>query len=546
ETFRLNAFFIGDNVREAVWKGRADYTPMFLSELPGLFRSGRIHIDAALVQVTPPDRYGYCSLGISVDISKAAVESADRVIAQVNPLMPRTQGDSFVPVSRIDSMVFNEEPLLEYPMEEAGEECAATGRHIARLIEDGSTLQVGIGSVPDAVLRELAGHRDLGIHTEMFSDGVMALIKKGVITNEKKTLHKGKVIASFCMGSRELYEFIDDNPMFELRPSDYTNNPFIIAGNDNMVAINSALQVDLTGQVCSDSMGYRFYSGIGGQADFIRGAALSRGGKPIIAMPSTADGGSVSRIVATLDKGAGVVTTRGDVHYVVTEFGAAFLHGKTIRERALGLIGIAHPDFREKLLDDAKRCGFVYADQRLAGQAVYPQHYERRETFKDGLEVLFRPIKVNDEKGIQRLFYSLSEESRYKRFFMAMRAFPHKKAQQIAVVDYTGNMGIVGIVHAGDGQDEHEEIIATGQYIVDERSRMAEIAVMVADAYHNRGIGTFLIDCLIRIARENNVKGFHADILSENREMMRIIIKSGYDIKIAQEAGNSHISFLFD
>lgn len=519
---------------------------MFLSELPGLFRSGKIHLDAALVQVTPPDRYGYCSLGISVDISKAAIESADLVIAQVNPLMPKTLGDTFIPVSRIDAMVPREEPLLEYPVASAEEECAEIGKHIARLINDGATLQIGIGAVPDAVLRELDGHRDLGIHTEMFSDGVMALIKKGVITNEKKTLHHGKVIASFCMGSRELYEFIDDNPMFEMHPSEYTNNPFVIAQNDNITAINSALQVDLTGQICSDSIGYRFYSGIGGQADFIRGAALSRGGKPIIAMPSTTDAGEVSRIVATLDEGAGVVTTRGDVHFVVTEFGVAFLHGKTIRERALSLIEIAHPKFRETLLAGAKHCGFVYPDQKQAKQAVYPQQYEARRTLKDGLKVFFRPIRVLDEKGIQRLFYNLSEKSRYMRFFTAMRAFPHRQAQKFTVVDYAENMGIVGIVPAAGQQGEHEEIIATGQYITDSHSGMAEIAVMVADSYHNRGIGTFLIEYLIQIARENGVKGFVADILSANREMIRIIIKTGYDIKIEQEGGNSHITFTFD
>jgi acyl-CoA hydrolase/GNAT superfamily N-acetyltransferase len=546
ESFRLNAFFIGDNVREAVWKGRADYTPMFLSELPNLFRSGRIHLDAALVQVTPPDRFGYCSLGISVDISMAAIEAADYVVAQINPRMPRTLGDTFVPVTSLDAMVDYEEPLLELPDAEDTEATRAIGQHIAKLIENGSTLQVGIGAIPDAVLRELRNHRNLGIHTEMFSDGVMDLIKAGVITNDKKTIHKGKVIASFCMGSRDLYEFIDDNPMFELHPSDYTNNPFTVAQNSKMVAINSALQVDLTGQICSDSLGYKFYSGIGGQVDFIRGAALSKGGKPIIALPSTAEDGKVSRIVPNLDEGAGVVTTRGDVHYIITEYGAAYLHGKSIRERALSLISIAHPSFRGWLLEKAKEKGFVYPDQQLISEAVYPTQYERWETFADDVKIFFRPVKLTDEKGIQRLFYSLSPRSRYLRFFTSLTAFPHRKAQELTVVDYERDMAIVGIHTRRDEQGEHEEIVAAGQYMIDRRSGMADVAVMVSDEFHNKGIGTFLIRYLVRMARENGVKGFFADILAENKAMLRIFVKSGYNLNMEQDGGDVHISFVFE
>ncbi|MDH4123804.1 MAG: 4-hydroxybutyrate coenzyme A transferase, partial [Thermoplasmata archaeon] len=354
DQFRHNAFFIGANTRDAVAEGRADFTPIFLSEIPALFRTGRIPIDVALIQVTEPDAHGYCSYGVSVDIVKSAAESADFVIAEVNRSAPRTMGDSFIHVNEIDLMVPSDELLLYYSAEEPSDIAVKIGRNISKLIEDGSTLQMGIGGVPDAVLKYLTDRKDLGIHTEMFSDGIIDLVRRGVITNRKKTLHRGKIIASFCMGSQELYDFVDNNPLIEFHPTEYTNDPFIIAQNEKMVAINAAIEVDLTGQVCSDSLGPLFYSGIGGQVDFIRGAARSKGGRPIIALPSTAKDGQISRIVSTLKPGAGVVTSRGDVHYVVTEWGTAYLHGKSIRERALALISIAHPKFRADLLKAAK------------------------------------------------------------------------------------------------------------------------------------------------------------------------------------------------
>ncbi len=350
--FHHNAFFIGANVREAVNACRADYTPIFLSEIPTLFRSGAVPLDVALIMVSPPDAHGYCSMGISVDVVKAAVESASMVIAEVNPHMPRTLGDSFLHVSQIDAFVESDYPLLELPAPRQTEATRAIGRHVAALIEDGSTLQMGIGAIPDAVLACLTDKCDLGVHTEMFSDGILPLVAAGVITGRRKTLYPGKIVSSFCMGTRALYDFVDNNPSIEFHPTEVVNDPFLIAQNEKMVAINAAIEVDLTGQVCADSIGERFYSGIGGQVDFLRGAARSRGGKPIIALPSTAtprDGATASRIVSNLKPGAGIVTSRGDVHYVVTEWGSAFLHGKSVRERALALIAIAHPDFRDSL-----------------------------------------------------------------------------------------------------------------------------------------------------------------------------------------------------
>jgi len=364
-SFRHNALFIGANVRAAVCAGRADYTPVFLSEIPRLFRSGRLPLDVALIQVSPPDAHGFCSYGVSVDVVKAAAESAGLVIAQVNPLMPRTLGDSFIHVDQIPHLIEGPEPLLESLPAAPDPVHREIGRHIASLIEDGSTLQLGIGAIPNAVLQYLGEKRNLGVHTEMFSDGVIDLIEAGVINGSAKRVEPGKVVSSFCMGSRRLYDYVDDNPRFEFRSVEFTNDPFVISQNDRMVAINSALEVDLTGQVCADSLGSKFYSGIGGQVDFIRGAARSHGGKPIIALPSTAHGGTISRIAPVLQEGAGVVTTRGDVHYVVTEYGVADLWGRTVRERALALIRIAHPDFRETLLAEAKRRHLLDADAEV-------------------------------------------------------------------------------------------------------------------------------------------------------------------------------------
>jgi 4-hydroxybutyrate CoA-transferase len=353
-SFRHVALFSGANVREAINEGRADYVPIFLSEIESLFSSGSLPIDVALIHVSPPDEHGFCSFGAGVDTTKTAAEWARTVIAQVNPNMPRTLGDSFIHVNKIQHVVEIDSELVEIPMGEVSETAMLIGRHIAGLIEDGSTLQLGIGEIPDAVLTYLTDKKHLGIHSEMVSDGVIDLIERGIITNEKKTLHPGKILAGFVLGTKRLFNYIHNNPVFEFHPSQYINDPFVISQNEKQVSINSAIELDLTGQICADSIGYSVYSGIGGQIDFVRGSARSKGGKPIIALRSTAVNDSISRIVPHLKQGAGVVTSRGDVHYVVTEFGVAYLHGKTVRERCRSLINIAHPKFREDLEKSAK------------------------------------------------------------------------------------------------------------------------------------------------------------------------------------------------
>lgn len=356
---RVNTMFISQNIRSAVNEGRADFTPVLLSEFTTLFKSGVLPVDVALIHVSPPDEHGFCSLGIEVGLTKSVAASSNKIIAEVNQRMPRTLGDSFIHVSKLDSVIPVDYDLPELPMgnENSTEIVEKIASFIAELIPDGATLQLGIGAIPDAVLRHMYSKQDLGIHTELFSDGIIDLVDAGVLTNARKTLHTGKIIAGFVLGSKRLYQWVDDNPLIELHPTEYVNDPFVIAQNARMVAINSAIEIDLTGQVCADSIGSKVYSGVGGQLDFIYGASRSKGGVPIIALPSTAK--NLSRIVATLKPGAGVVTTRNHVHYVVTEYGIAHLYGKTIRQRAKSLINIAHPEFRTELTKQARELHYL-------------------------------------------------------------------------------------------------------------------------------------------------------------------------------------------
>jgi acyl-CoA hydrolase len=363
--FRHNAFFIGANTRNAVREGRADFTPIFLYETPLLFSKGIIKLDAAFIHVSPPDEHGFCSFGVEVGLTKTGAEKAKVIIAQVNKNMPRTLGDSFIHINKINYIVEVDEEISELPQgeRETSPEMTEINKkiafNIAGLIEDGSTLQMGIGAIPDFVLKYLSSSKALGIHSEMFSDGTIELVEKGVITNEMKTLHPGKIVAGFVLGTKRLYKFINNNPMIEFHPQEYVNDPFVIAKNNKMIAINSAIEVDITGQVCSDSIGPKLFSGFGGQLDFIRGASRSEGGKPIIALPSTTKDFKISRVVPFLNQGAGVVTGRGDVHYVVTEYGHAQLFGKTIRERVKSLINIAHPNFRDGLYEYARKNNYI-------------------------------------------------------------------------------------------------------------------------------------------------------------------------------------------
>jgi acyl-CoA hydrolase/GNAT superfamily N-acetyltransferase len=528
DQFRLNAFFIGPNVRSAVNEGRADYTPVNLSDIERLFASGLKPVDVAMIQVAPPDQDGYCNLGVSVDITMSAAMHADVVIAEVNPNMPRVGGDSRLHLREIDHLVENDQPLLEYVAEgDSGKVAPRIGKNVAELVPDGATIQVGYGSIPDAILAFLEDKKDLGVHTEMFSDGIIDLVEKGVITGARKGFHDGKIVASFCMGTRRLYDFIDGNEMFEMYPSSYTNDPCNISRNDRMIAINSALEVDLTGQVCTDQIGHRFYSGIGGQADFMRGAARSPGGKAIIAMPSTAQHNTVSRIVPTLTSGGGVTTTRGDVQFVVTEYGVADLRGKSIMERALALIGISHPRFRAELLMHAKSLHYVYQDQMEAGYVgVYPEQYEVVKVVAD-TEMYFRPAKPTDEPMLKEMFYSFSRDTVYNRFMGLKRSMPHRELQRIVNIDYDTRMTIAGFVN----EEGVWSMVAFAMYDLDKESNTAEISFAVSDQWQNRRIGTLLMDMMIGIARDRKIRAFTAELLAENMRMLDLFYRTGLKVE---------------
>lgn len=543
DRYRHNALFIGPNMRHAVNDGRADYTPIHLHEIPYMFKpGGRLPIDAALVQVSPPDRSGYVSLGVSIDAEKTAVDNAKRIIAEVNPHMPRTHGDTFIHVDQIDAVVLVDTPLPELRIDPPGEVEMQIGRHVAELIEDGATLQLGIGKIPDAVLASLSGHKDLGVHTEMLSDGVIDLVESGVVNCSRKTLHRGKIVASFAMGTKRLYEFIDDNPQCEFRPCHYVNDPTVIAKNDDMIAINSALQIDLTGQVCADSQGTRFYSGVGGQVDFIRGAAMSKRGKPIIALPSTAKGGTISRIAPHLAEGAGVVTTRADVHYVVTEFGIAYLHGRTVRERVMELINIAHPKFRDELFEKAREMGYLFRDQsKGALLADYPDDREHAERLKDGTVIRLRPLRASDEPRLRDMFRRCSAETVHSRFQATVRSIGHADLQQFMDVDYrTSYAQVVMVGDPGSGQ-----MIGLAEYHLIPETGMADVAFTIEDDWQHRGIGTILLRDLMDVACSNGVAGFLADVDVRNAPMIKVFHRCGHEVHSSMENGTYHLEIPF-
>jgi len=538
--FRHNSFFIGPPVREAVQEGRADYTPVAFSDIPQLIRQGRVKMDAALICVSPPDEHGYVSLGVSVDIVKTAVQYVNLIIAEVNENMPRTLGDCMLHVDQIDWFVKGEKPILEFNFPEAKEDQLKVAQNVAQLVEDGATVETGIGVIPTTVLKFISDRRDLGIHTEVMCDAIVDLVEAGVITNRLKTLNPGKIITSFCMGTRKLYDFVDNNPGVEFHPIEYVNDPYIIAQNEKMTAINVALEVDITGQVAADSIGPRFYSGIGGQVDFIRGAGKSKWGRPIICLPSITRDGTKSRILPVLSEGAGVVTTRGDVHYVVTEYGIAYLHGKSIRERAISLIQIAHPKFRDELLAYAKKLRYIDSKQPMppAYGRLYPVEFEKWIELKDKTRVFIRPLKMDDEEELKGFFYSLKDQSIYYRFFTPGIRIAKERKEPLRALDYELQMAIGAFV----GEPGMEEVVGVGNYVLSPAAGAADIAFIVRDTWQRRGLGTILFQSLVDIALARGIRGFTADVLAQNRPMMKILQDSGYMMKTRLEEGVYNVS----
>ncbi|MBD3341999.1 MAG: GNAT family N-acetyltransferase [Candidatus Lokiarchaeota archaeon] len=546
DLFRHNALFIGKTLREEINKGQADYTPIYASEIPSLFLSGRRNIDVALIQVSPPDRYGFCSFGINVDVAKPIAQSAYLSIAEINPQMPRTLGSSFIHMKEIDYYVYNNTPLLEFHFKEVDDVIKRIADNVADLIQNKSTIQIGMGYIPNAVLLSLKDKKDLGMHSHYITDNIIPLIVDGVLTCRKKNFHPEKIITSFALGTKKLYRFINNNPYIEFFPSDYVCNPKYIAMNKNMISINQALQIDLTGQINTSSKGYNFHSGIGETVDFMRGAAMSKGGKPIIVLPSIKRKGNKieSRIVSHLDEGAGVLLSRADVHYVVTEWGVAYLHGKTIRDRVIELISIAHPDFRQQLLDQAKKLNYVYKDQILpyddqGNLCVYPSQYETIFKTKKKGTIYIRPLKTTDEPLLKELYYSLNEKDRYMRFFEVKKDFTHSKTQCEVNIDYKKIFSIGAFV--GDIADQ--EMVGNATYHYNPRNNMAEFSFLVKEDWRGQGIASFLYHHLIIIAKEHGIKGFYGNIHIRNKKTIRIIKRGGRTKITPPEMGDNELFY---
>lgn len=538
-SFRINSFFISDNVRGMIQEGLGSYTPIFLSDIPNLFTSGQLPLDVALVHASPPDENGLCSLGVSVDIVRSAIENASLVIAQVNPMMPRTLGNSLMHATYFDILVPVEEAIIEQIPPEIDSDTRKIAGYIAALVEDGCTVEFGIGRIPQAVVEFLKDKKDLGIHTEMFTDAIIDLVESGAVNGTLKKLDTGKISASFCMGTKRLYDYIDNNPLFSFHPTEYINDPFIISRQHRQIAINVALEIDLTGQVCADSLGSSFYSGIGGQVDFNRGAARSPGGKAIIALPSTAKDGTISRIVTRLSQGAGVVTTRGDVHYVATEHGVAYLHGKSVQERAIALIAIAHPSFREQLLKEAIEARYIHPEfAGLSGnQLMDPPQLRTSMTLDDGTLISFRSICPNDEPRMRDLFYALSQETIYYRYMSRMKHVSQKDLNDSVFINHRRDVAVVATIPEAYG----DNIIAIGRYYLDDKTNMAEVAFVVHDDWQNRRIGSFLLRHLANVARRNGIRGFTAEVLRSNRPMQKVFNKC--DLSVVSTPHDDVISY---
>lgn len=531
--FRTNSFFVSPNTRSGINSGSGDYIPIHLSEIPHLFKSGKLPIDVALIQTSPPDRNGNLSLGVSVDIVKSAVENSLLIIAEINEMMPRTMGDSFISLERVDAIVLSSKEILEYRLPEDDPVIDAIAKNVVSLIEDGSTIQTGIGDIPQSVFRFLGENHDIGIHTEMFNDSIIPLVESGIINGSRKTLNRGKITASFCMGTRKLYDFVHENPIFEFRPSEYVNDSHIISQHVKMVAVNEAYEIDMTGQVCSDSEGYNFTAGVGGQVDFALGASRSVNGKSIIALRSTDRDCTVSRIVPKLTEGAGVALSRADVHYVVTEYGVADLFGKNIGERVLALAEIAHPDFRNDILKEAKSHNYIFPYQKelSSGGLRYPSEYETRRILADGTELFIRPIKASDEKGFRDMYYNLSEKSIAFRFFQSTKVFPHKFIQDFTTIDFSKDMAVAALVQDLGG----EQIAGVAHYCLNPATMRADVSLIVRDDWLSKGVGTILLSILSDIAKKRRVIGFEAEVRTENSLMLSIFYNSEYKITTKRE-----------
>ncbi|RUO23680.1 4-hydroxybutyrate CoA-transferase [Aliidiomarina iranensis] len=533
--FKINSLFIGgEQVRKAVAEGRADYTPTFMSDIPSLFTDEILPLDAALIMVSPADEHGYHSLGVSVDIVSAALRSAKIVIAQVNPQMPVTFGQAFIHRGQIDALFYASEPLLEIQPPALDPITERVGQYVSLLINDGATIQIGFGKVCEATLRYLNNHKDLGVHSELITDGIMDLMLSGVINNRKKTFHQHKVVTSFCIGTQRLYDYVNHNPHIGFYPSEYVNSPANISRNENMISINSAIEVDLTGQVVSDSIGYQFYSGIGGQVDFSRGASMSQGGKPIIALPSTAANGTISRIVPHITEGGGVVTSRAHVYYVVTEFGVASLRGKSIRERALELIRVAHPKFRPQLLEEVRKHYYV-PHYQVQTPVEIPELGEVgfKKIEINGEAYDLRPLNPSDERRLQEFFYSHTKETLQMRYNTIPTQMNREKSCNLVSVDQSKDLALCIVRQRGS----MSQIQAVGRYYLSHDGKNCEAAFVTRENSQGKGMAKLLLTEMIRIAKLRGVRTMLAFVRAENQKMLAVFEKAGFVRLPADEPG---------
>jgi acyl-CoA hydrolase/RimJ/RimL family protein N-acetyltransferase len=526
--YKHRSFFVGNDMREAVKRGKADYIPMSIAQVPFLIESGRLDVDTALVQVSLPEGR-HVSLGVSVDITRCVVRHARKVVAEINPNMPVTYGDTFVAIDDIDAFVWVDTPVTEYQHPAAADDVVERiARYVAGIIDDGATLQIGLGRIPNHMLKYLDTRRDLGVHSDVITDALIDLIDKGVVTGRKKNFHQGQIVTGCCMGSRRLYDLVHRNPLFSFHPFEYVCNPANIARNNKVVSVSQAFAVDLTGQVCADQFQGEFYGGVSTQPDFMRGAAASPGGKPIICLPSTTEDGQYSRIRPLLLSGEGVTLPRSEVHYIITEYGIAYLYGKSIQERALLLMEIAHPAFRQWLLEESRKLGYVRGIQKLKSKVGYPVEEERTVTLKNGSAVMIRPARASDVEKMQHLFYHMDRSDIFKRFFYFLEALPLSDALNFCNVDYDTVMAF----NAVTGEREGERLVGSAMYVIDHATQMAEVAYMIRPEWQGTGLGGALQKCMVDHALTKDLKGFSADILPENIQMLSLIKKVSDNIEI--------------
>ncbi|MBU6260831.1 MAG: GNAT family N-acetyltransferase [Burkholderiales bacterium] len=540
--FRHRCFFVGSDMRAAVRQGLAEYVPMSIARVPQLIANGRIRVDVALIQVSMPDAFGYVSLGVSVDIAPAAVAKARLVIAEVNPAMPCTMGRSMLHVDAIDWLVPVATPMIEYQHEALpGAVVEQIARYIGGIIEDGSTLQIGLGRVTNEALKFLADRHDLGIHSDVITDAIIPLLERGILNGRRKTDQRGQIVTSFAMGSRRLYDLIDRNPLFSFQPIEEVCRPSVIAAQHRMVSVTQAFAIDLTGQVCADQLDGAYYSGLAAQAEFLRGASRSPGGKPIICLPATDADGTGSRIRVQLRPGEGATIARSDVHYVVTEYGIAYLFGKSMRERAIALIEVAHPRLRPELFEQAQALGLLPAGQRLKNLRAYPLQDEETVVLGGGRQVLLRPSTASDAAGIRELFHSLSDQDVYTRFFRKLRALSDADVQRLCNLNFETEAGFV----AATGPREDPQIVAQGCYFVDPSTNLAETAFIVSPAWQGCGLGKALQAHMVRDAMRRQVLGFVAEIMSSNDAMIRLAKGGRANVSVEQMGSTVRVTSLF-